>query len=1355
MINEVQKTPVNKWGKLFSILAAVVAFLIVLALSLAVHVPSASASITTEEDISGIQPPITRLASDDASGTALDIAAQTYSGGKTTDWVIIARDDDFADAMSATGLAGSLNAPILLVNRANGLSDAVKAQIKSLGAKHAYIIGGTGAIPADVESQLISMGVNTESGSPSRAETRIYGQSYYDTSVECAKKIAQHSTLGSSDVIVAMGINFQDALSISSLAYKYNLPIFLQTEGATSQERSLTDEAVSAVKAIVGDENNQKGTIYVPGGTGALTKASVEGVFGESLCQRIYGQDGFETSNEIARYFTSSAGGNKLSTSTVCIANGVEKPKGTDALAGAALAGQNGGVILLANTNEVFGETSTITLEGTYQKDGKAVHGFLADNKKVIDEVFVLGGTSVMPKTVIDICKTHLWNWCKVTFNTAGGSQVDSQKVWSGEYATKVSDPTKANLEFGGWYKNDSFTSPFNFETNAITKTTTIYAKWQKSATTDSQGQATIENPKTGEEQKVAVTTKDGTPIPGAEVTVDQNGTTEVTLPKGYENEDVVVKVTDPDGNPEEGKNVVVKNPDDTVRDSGKTDKNGEFSAGANTGKTDENGSTTPYNPVTGKQEITTLVTDGEGNPIEGAKVEIDPSTGASVVTLPDDTSSKDIVIKITDLDGNPVSKDVVIKNSDGSTRDSGKTSPVDGTFTSPASGSGGTTGSDGTTTDTKDPTTGEVLKVAVTTSDGEPVKDAEIIVDQNGTATVKLPDGYDNKDIVVKITDADGNPKNNKGVVVKNPDDSVRASGNTDSRGIFNAPASGGITNPTGNIKVLNPKDGKYYDFTVQNVDDNNYGVEGAKVSINSDGVASVVLPSSADGAVIEVFVKEHETQSPVAGFQVGLAESTGKVRGSGQTKSPDGSVLFGFITESAVSITNPNNLVYSGKAQTPAVSVSGLTEGSDFALTYSNNINATTETSKASVTVTGQGTYIGSVTKTFEIAKANTTLQLEGNMYAASYETLADVKMPSAVVYGVDNTPLVSGTLSWVDANTTSVGDGTVSGATHSFALQYTLSGINAQNYNNPASVFKDITVFTDAGYWLANAAQASGANANEDACKKLPSYKNASKIKANVASLHDAYATDYTNVLEEYEAYMSKNDASKEVHLFTTYSDVDMVDANNFAEFRIIQVGAHQNSADKTSTDGSVLTFHSTHLFPRAYAMKTTSAVNNGGWASSDMYTYLQAGGTFCSNFEASFVNAIKQTPKTYNTAGGNGNLVTRTTTGDKFFLLSYGEITGAAQSYTPSLNSEGLQYDYFAAKSISTTNVNSVLAYKTRAGEYPTGAESSFSKWWLRSPRTTSSQEFMRIGTDGIVDYSDLANAAYGVAPAFCF
>ena len=312
-----------------------------------------------------------RLAGESAADTSARIATEAFPEG--SEWIVIARDDDFADAMSATGLAGVLNAPIVLTDRYS-LSDAAARAVQALGAKKAYIIGGTGAIPGDIEGGLATFGCQTQG--------RIFGYDSWDTSTECAKKIAEHGGNSDGNAVVAMSTNFQDALSISSYAYKYQVPIFLETDEAHG--RQLTEAAVSAIKEL-------SGTIYVPGGNGAVPQASVEEVFGKERIVRLSGWDGYDTSNQIATYMVEHG---LLSPSTICLASGAPDPKGVDALAGAALAGKAGGVVLLTNTNPKFGSISTTTIEGA---DSEGTSAFLPSHAKDVEQAYILGGKAVMP----------------------------------------------------------------------------------------------------------------------------------------------------------------------------------------------------------------------------------------------------------------------------------------------------------------------------------------------------------------------------------------------------------------------------------------------------------------------------------------------------------------------------------------------------------------------------------------------------------------------------------------------------------------------------------------------------------------------------------------------------------------------------------------------------------------------------------------------------------------------------------------------------------------------------------------------------------------------------------------------
>ena len=84
------------------------------------------------------------------------------------------------------------------------------------------------------------------------------------------------------------------------------------------------------------------------------------------------------------------------------------------------------------------------------------------------------------------------WTAHTVTFNTAGGTAIDSALVDFGKAVEKpAADPEKEGFVFVGWYEDAKFTKEFDFET-PIVKDTTIYACFGKTVTFDSNGGSAV-----------------------------------------------------------------------------------------------------------------------------------------------------------------------------------------------------------------------------------------------------------------------------------------------------------------------------------------------------------------------------------------------------------------------------------------------------------------------------------------------------------------------------------------------------------------------------------------------------------------------------------------------------------------------------------------------------------------------------------------------------------------------------------------------------------------------------------------------------------------------------------------------
>jgi putative cell wall-binding protein len=238
---------------------------------------------------------INRIQGSDRFATARLIATSTdlgtAFGDLKTKTVVIARGDNFPDALAASYLAGRNGVPIFLTNTASVPNDTVQA-LKYHGVTNVVLVGGTTAISTGVEAFLDALptydfGSNTANAA-TIAVTRIQGSDRYAT----ARAVAEFPGLGltsSADgglnavcnplktAIVASGENFPDALSAGGLAYNGleggcgsgGLPLLL------TNPTGLNPATVAALTNL-----NIKQVILM-GGTGAVNDATKAGI--ESL----------------------------------------------------------------------------------------------------------------------------------------------------------------------------------------------------------------------------------------------------------------------------------------------------------------------------------------------------------------------------------------------------------------------------------------------------------------------------------------------------------------------------------------------------------------------------------------------------------------------------------------------------------------------------------------------------------------------------------------------------------------------------------------------------------------------------------------------------------------------------------------------------------------------------------------------------------------------------------------------------------------------------------------------------------------------------------------------------------------
>ena len=290
--------------------------------------------------------------------TAVAEAKAAYSSSPTV--VLAGPEDAWTDALSAAGLAGCLDCPILFTYEGT-LHPATRQALKDLGAQNVIIVGGPEAISTSVESDLKAAGVSVKA--------RLGGADCYGTQMEIYQYGKDNGLWTGRTAFVATGGWFGDALSASPVAFATKSPIFLSRDGGLDSAQRKAIEA--------GLKSGEFGSVVMVGGPDAISQAT-----GDSLQKaaqaaggsftRLWGAEQYETSVAIAKWAVSSQG---FKWDSAAFATGYEP---YDALAGSVLQGKSKSVLLLV------GPSSSATISAA------------ASNKGSISTIRFFGGTAAI-----------------------------------------------------------------------------------------------------------------------------------------------------------------------------------------------------------------------------------------------------------------------------------------------------------------------------------------------------------------------------------------------------------------------------------------------------------------------------------------------------------------------------------------------------------------------------------------------------------------------------------------------------------------------------------------------------------------------------------------------------------------------------------------------------------------------------------------------------------------------------------------------------------------------------------------------------------------------------------------------
>ena len=149
-----------------------------------------------------------RIAGSTSSETSAKLALAGKGRWSSDKVAVIATNKSFKDALSVAPIAYANKYPILLADNGQSLSKAVLDALKELGIKNVIIVGGTGAVSENVESQLAKKKI--------KVKKRLGGKNGVETSSLIAK-YGLSNGLSVDKMGVATSQNFPDALAGAAL----------------------------------------------------------------------------------------------------------------------------------------------------------------------------------------------------------------------------------------------------------------------------------------------------------------------------------------------------------------------------------------------------------------------------------------------------------------------------------------------------------------------------------------------------------------------------------------------------------------------------------------------------------------------------------------------------------------------------------------------------------------------------------------------------------------------------------------------------------------------------------------------------------------------------------------------------------------------------------------------------------------------------------------------------------------------------------------------------------------------------------------------------------------------------------
>lgn len=304
---------------------------------------------------------------------------------RNCDTVIVARSDEYPDALAAGPLADVYDAPILLTG-AGGIDSRVLAAIDEFGFRNAILVGGTAVFPSSAMQALEGVvGVGDVQ--------QVGGINRYETATDIARHVGWRvSGKGVNpytvNVYLATGENFPDALAAGAAAADNDGVVLLTNDTRLSGDNDASErftlrflEQQAGWNSIFGYPVFNKVEIHTVGGQAEAATTSA----GVSVADTNTGANRYETATML--FYKYKNGIDKVAV--------VSGQGFADGVAAGGWVANHDGALLLTNNDHL----------NSYTKTALAT---VADTNV---DVVVVGGPGAVSRAVSDQIAEELYTW--------------------------------------------------------------------------------------------------------------------------------------------------------------------------------------------------------------------------------------------------------------------------------------------------------------------------------------------------------------------------------------------------------------------------------------------------------------------------------------------------------------------------------------------------------------------------------------------------------------------------------------------------------------------------------------------------------------------------------------------------------------------------------------------------------------------------------------------------------------------------------------------------------------------------------------------------------------------------------